>query len=676
MQYKYDEYFKLRLFIKAKLIEEKNMSINASNTIQRDYNFTTDNIISNLKDLLNIDKELFSNLFEVDSINEKTYSVKCLENNELYLMSKINNIPENYLNPKDIIYISNYYVENDKNNISDKTIQFNELTLIEKMNEENLFILLENNEEISDKYFWGKIVEKDEENKTIKIMNNNKKLLQLQEYNDKICLGQYCVFSNYYIKNNIIKLDHNSFTYFSSQDLYFSTKLKLNNFSVIRFYFLDFNKNGNIFNMIKIQGNSDENKIENDVMECIINLKMVNANYKLFPIQLELKENSFKEGIKFYTQISLGLLTKINLLINYKSENSYSYEYLYMFFNKTNIYNKNKIININDKKIEINIFDDFDSENRIRFNIVNIPFQNEINKESLNINKKEDIGKLNNSLLVCETFKNDFERNIYGVFKLYEIFDNIPLPLNKNSSLNKYYNLFGNVYDFVKTNKEDDEAEKFIKEWCNKEIGTDVLNLGDYPNYEDEITSSQLKTKMGILIIKYLKKKQMIKEKLIDFKHIHIFITIIERNKNQFSNNQILRIFSYFMRRTIGEGVMTNLLVLSDLTKDSHSPYYLATQFNLKEIESMNEYSKLFQGYLQMDSHIVYNYHKKAYSYSLSIEPLFIVKYHLKSIYEGFLFYENINNDRLAWTEKDLNVIVINNLNLFENSKYSEIIYI
>ena len=77
-----------------------------------------------------------------------------------------------------------------------------------------------------------------------------------------------------------------------------------------------------------------------------------------------------------------------------------------------------------------------------------------------------------------------------------------------------------------------------------------------------------------------------------------------------------------------------------------------------------------------MDSHILYNYHKKAYSYSLSIEPLFILKYHLKSTYEGFFFYENINNDKLAWTEKDLNVIVINNLNLFENSKYSEIIYI
>ena len=51
-------------------------------------------------------------------------------------------------------------------------------------------------------------------------------------------------------------------------------------------------------------------------------------------------------------------------------------------------------------------------KNRIRFNIVNIPFQNEINKDILNTNKEEDINKLNNSLLVCETFKSDFEHSI------------------------------------------------------------------------------------------------------------------------------------------------------------------------------------------------------------------------------------------------------------------------
>ena len=72
IQYKYDENFKLRLFIKAKLIEKESFSISFNNIIQKDYNFTSDNIITNLKNLLGIDKVLFSNLFEVDSINEKS----------------------------------------------------------------------------------------------------------------------------------------------------------------------------------------------------------------------------------------------------------------------------------------------------------------------------------------------------------------------------------------------------------------------------------------------------------------------------------------------------------------------------------------------------------------------------------------------------------------------------
>ena len=55
----------------------------------------------------------------------------------------------------------------------------------------------------------------------------------------------------------------------------------------------------------------------------------------------------------------------------------------------------------------------------------------------------------------------------------------------------------------------------------------------------------------------------------------------------------------------------------------------------------MNEYSKLFQGYLQIDSNILYNYKINYYSYSLSIEPLFIIKYHLKSNYDAFFYRTN-----------------------------------
>ena len=75
--------------------------------------------------------------------------------------------------------------------------------------------------------------------------------------------------------------------------------------------------------------------------------------------------------------------------------------------------------------------------------------------------------------------------------------------------------------------------------------------------------------------------------------------------------------------------------------------WYLAFKFNLEEIEKINEYSILFQGYLQMDSQILFNYKINDFSYSLSIEPLFMMKHHLKSNYEGFLFLEKNNDDIL-----------------------------
>ena len=137
-----------------------------------------------------------------------------------------------------------------------------------------------------------------------------------------------------------------------------------------------------------------------------------------------------------------------------------------------------------------------------------------------------------------------------------------------------------------------------------------------------------------------------------------------------------MKIFSYLLRRNIKDKKNTELILVSELKQDSFSPYYLAINFNLEEIDNINEYSKLFQGYLQMDSYILFNYLKKANSYSLSIEPVFIVKYHLKSNYEGFFFVEKIENNILAWTEEKENIIVINETNLFERSKYKNIKYI
>ena len=677
MRYTNDEDFNQRIFINAKLIKEEKDSIsNNNNTISSDYNLTSNNITNTLKNLLNIKKDLISKIFVVISTDENHYSLKCLENNELYTICKSSNILVYNFRPKDFIYINNFYFE--KNN--SRSIEFSQITLIEKMTDETLFILLEKHKEINNLYLWGKIIEKDEINKIIRIMDKDKNLYKLEDYKDEICLGQYFIFSNYNIDNNIIKLNKNSFSYFSSQDLYFSKKILLNNFSVIHFFFRDFKANENIYNIIQIDGNYDLNIIKKDDMEVIININTINNIYKIRPIKIILRENFLSDGLEFYIRITLGFLNNISLFINYKDDNknSCSYEYLYMFLNEANISEKYKVITINNNPVKITKFDNFCSKNRIKFNVVNIPFQNEINKIS---QKSEYIfDNKYNSLSVCEIFKNDFDPTIYGIFNMEEIKNNIAFPINKNELLNKCYNKYGNIYDCCKNlnndNDNDNEVKSFLEK-CNKEIfDENFIKLFKIINIGEEITSSQLKTRMGILIIDSINSKSSNAKKLNALNEIKYIIKIMESIKNKYSNIQKLKIFSYFIKRKVIEAGSTELLELSKLNQDSHSPYYLATKFNLEEIDKINEYSKLFQGYLQMDSQILFNYQIKDYSYSLSIEPLFMVKHHLKSNYEGFLFTENNNDNIIAFTENYLNVIVINELNLFENSKYTDTTYI
>ena len=167
-----------------------------------------------------------------------------------------------------------------------RNIELNQITLIEKMTDENLFILLENHEDISHQYFWGKIIGKDKINKIIRIMDKDQNLYKLENYKDEICLGQYFIFSNHNIDNNVIKLNKNSFSYFSSQELYFSNKISLNNYSVIHLYFSDFKASENIYKIIQIEGNSDLNIITKDEMEIIINFKTLDNIYKICPIKI------------------------------------------------------------------------------------------------------------------------------------------------------------------------------------------------------------------------------------------------------------------------------------------------------------------------------------------------------------------------------------------------------
>ncbi len=670
ISYNHDEFYNPIIKIHAEIIVQERSSIDKEDGFT--FDFSPNNIVDTLKKSLNMEKELKSNLFTYIDSNDKYYQFKCLENNELYLIDKKYCINyENNFNTKNIIYISNY---EEVYHTSKKLITLTKLSFLESMDDENLFILLENQKNISNKYLWGKIIEKDEKFKIIKFMNSQQRILKFKKYSKKVEIGQYCLFSNYIIKNDIIELNENSYSYFSKQNLYFSNKINFNKFTALQFYFLDFKENEkNIFNIIDIDGNIEENIIKNNSMEIIVDTKLLKTNYKLFPIKFRLKENIISFNSKeFFIDILQGLLNKICVLINYKSENSYSYEYLYTFFDENYDYDKIKTIKINDKEIKIDIFDNFVSKNRIRFNIVNIPFQGEFEQNF----PLQDINSKNNSYLICETFKKDNNSNIYGIFNLNDIYKNLPFPINPNTIFNRYYNSFGNIYDDLKKQFTDDEALEFIAKYKNMNKG-DICLSDEIIIFDEDITASQLKTRIGILISYYLNYGDETDSTKIDnFMDIQKFIKKIEKIKNKFSNNQILKMFSYLLRSTIKNHKKPELIFVSELKQNIFSPYYSAINFNLEEIDKINEYSKLFQGYLQMDSYILFNHKKKAECYSLSIEPEFIVKYHLKSNYEGFFFVERIENNILAWTEEKENIVVINETNLFERSKYREVRYI
>lgn len=670
ISYRFDEIFKPRLYINASLISQKaakdSVIENKNIELYETLDFYDLNIGKTLQNFLCIKQNLISNLFIVNSINEKEYSLELFKKKVPFILEKTYQFLDFSLNMKDIIYISDYYLE-------ENNIKLTQISLIEKLSEEKLFILLQEKERIFRDYLWGKIIEKDEKNKVIRIMDKNKDLLTMEKYNDNIKLGQYFIFSNFVIDNNMIKLKEDkddSFYYYSGEELYFSTKIRLNLYSVIQFHIVDFNNDiENYYKEISID-KKNITKINKNQIEIICD-HLIYTNNKLIPTEIGLIQNEFNKSV-FFVKILQGLLNKINVFVNYFGNPSYYFEYLCTFFNEPkNILETTKTVKCKGKIYTINIFDNFNSNNRIRFNIMNIPIQKDF-EEYLKKNSNNSIKTLSkNSFLVCETFKNDNSSNIYGIFDIFEIILKKSFGFTmKNKNYNSYYFMFGGIYDELNNNEMDDnKAVEFLKKYENMFKNVDYSLFKYCLDFENEITKSELKSRIGILICYYfrscLNKKEF--RRLVLLRNIQHVIKKIEIVKEQLTNSQILRIFSYLLRVKIQYNIETEILLLSKEKNDS--AYLLAQKFILEEIDNLNEFSKLFQGYLQMDSYVLFNYKINAYSYSLSIEPIFIVKYHLKSNYEGFFILEEKNDNILGWTEPRENITIINEKYLFEKSE-------
>jgi hypothetical protein len=670
--YKYDENFKLRIYLNAKIINDNNTIIENNNNNNEDkiqtIDFSEGNIIKTLKTFLKLKENLFTSLFIVDSENESNYSIKSIEQNKLLSLNKNNDLLLTKLNKQDIILINEYDLEN-------KNIILSPLSIIEKLNDEKLFFFLENNEKINNKLLWGKILEIDIDNKIVILMDKDKNILKFQNTNNyDIKLGQFFIFSNYIIdkKTNEITLNKDSFFYFSSQDVYFSTKIRLNFFSVIQLYFIDYKSvEKNLYKAVKLK-NEIKTIRDNEMIFTVENKKSKIYEFFIQTISLLIDEQ-YQYGTEiFYISVLQGFINKYNVFINYKSNFSYYYEYLYYSFDDLDFL-RFKTIKINDSIKKITIYDNFGSQNRIKFNILNIPFQNECQKNKL--------GQYTNSLSICETFyKNPKEPKIYGIFNITEIMYNSKIIKADHSIFDKYYDEFGFIFDDLKISqinneKIDNFIEKCRKQYLLFEKDLNRLAFQSVSFYEEKISLSQLKARIGIISSYYLANQNSYKTKHKVYKKLKDIVEEIVPYENIFTKEQILRIFILLSKRIIELEFNADLVVLSDLEKDT-SPYVVANDFNLEEIRNINEFSRLFSGYLQMDSLILFNYDIGAKSYSFSLEPIFILKYHLTSNYEGFFLTENHDNNVIAWTDVDTRITIINKDCLFERSELKDISFI
>ena len=655
----FDTYLSLRLFIKADIKSNQLLNNNIISNIEKEeFCFKNNGLIECLKNVYGIKENLFSSIFRIKSIEQKYIHLLCLKDLNTYIISPKNIKISPLIN--EFILIANYILENNNE------IKLNDISIIKKLNEEKLFQFYSNRDIFGDKLDLYKIIDINENNyfaiNSKKIIFRIQKEQNLEKLKINICqlllVDKFkTVLKKYDLKFNLtdIILDPSSIIYISKQDIYFHKSLiPINLLTVIRINFLDYDIN-NLYDIITIKDNKFA--INNKEIYCIIS-NTDNNNFDYYSVEINL-QNSVDTDIKkiFYFFLYRGILNKINAFVNNKSERAYFIEYFFMSVDANINENITKTnVEINGKQYKLNIFDTFQSTNRKRFNVLNAPFQNIVNfKEEILISKRI------NSIQICKIFYKKTSL-LYGIFNIKDAI--LKESKDDNSYFDKYYEEFGDIHSYIDSNK---NFPNKIKEKCFKIFSESKINKsGNFINFalNSYLTHSQFRTRLGLIICYYIYKAKN-NEEVDKFLGLYYDISLNIRSKN-LTYLQRLRIIIFYLRKKMKNKMSLNdILFFSSLSKKS--PYYLAKELNLQEINNLNEYSRYFTAYLQIDSFFMYNYLKNEESYSFSLEPLFVMKYLMSSTYEDFIFTTCELGDEYAYYTNNENITVINEVNVFNN---------
>ena len=647
----FDKYLTLRIFIKGELKTLNNNNISSNNPIK--FSFSNTNIINSLKSICQIKEELYSSIFKINSLNDKYYSLNSLKDLGSYqLPTSI--FPS--LLKDDFILIANYA-------INQKEIIKTNLTIIKKLSEEQLFQFFYKPDIFGNKLTLFKVIDINE--KYYIVINNKKELYQIiknERINAlglKLCqlffLNKFRLIYNLNLYLNEIDFKNDSIIFISQQDIYFSKLIPINFISVINIYFLDYKIN-NFYNKVIIGQNNY--LINGKEIYCVLDLKKNDFDYYPVEIILQNSDNDNKQEKIFNFFLYNGLLNKINAFANYNLTKAYFIEYFYMSIDiPINELNLKTNVEIDNIQYELKYYDSFNSENRQRINVLNVPYQ------KINNFEEKEIDNIN-SIQICNIF-NKKKNIIFGIFNIKEV--NSKETNIDNSYFDEYYTDFGNIVSIIEKREVNniDLKDICVKIYTNSKIDKSEKSI--FSVYNNELTYSQYKTRLGALICYYLNKCEELYQIYYFFMCFHYFKKSIESTNITFL--QRLRIFIFYFRKKF-EDANDKIIFFSKLSENS--PYVLAKELNQKELNHLTEFSRFFCAYLQLDSYILYNYYKSAMSFSFSLELLFIMRHSLLSNYEDFIFITNERSDEYAYLSDNESITVINSKSLFINIYQSE----
>ena len=662
---KYSQEFQFKLYIKGKI--DKNNKTLENKKVLHEYSFEYKYIFDTLSKISNVTifKDKSSVFRIINIVHDENYiaHLRDLSDSKIYYL----NLDKNKLNiiKKDkFLWIYNYEKKED-------CIFDNKLTTLEILEEDKMISFL-------DRYFYDKnitifeVIDIDSGN--ITLINKKKEICKInncsnliKDYGINFC--SIIIICNYnVIGDNEIEIIKDTFIYKFNEKSYYLKDILINSYAVLKFHFIDFEKDNNIFDSVYYDERTSI-KIKNDIEYLVID-SCVDKIYDYYPVNLTLFNSTKEESktITFTVYLYQSVMNKINVFLNTKSSKRYFYEYL--IYNLDDELGKfEKKINIDNIEYNINISDSFGSLNRKRLSIMNIPYQDsEILEEEIT----------GNSIQICELIKGK-NKKIIGIFNI----DFFEIEEISCAYFDNYYPSFGDIYDMI-IEYNDKNSEKIMNTLIAKLKSINLKSLSESDNvnfnkvdlFENSMTLSQFKTRVGLIIIKYINDYININDKKCLNEVITEISSMFEQIKDEnFEFLEVVRILIFTLENILVRKCSSKIKLKLVSKLNSNSPYTLAYNFNKDQIKSLNEYSALFQAYLQLDSYQSFNYIHSMQTHNFSLELVFILKHQLLSTYNDFFYVKTEKSDENVYFDSNTKIVVINEYELFgPNFKEEEII--